>query len=280
LKTIIIKSQEEFDKILEVKVDEELICECDLYLKFDLNVLGKAIFRGSVSWGQATVEASDQATVRAWGQATVRASDQATVEALDQATVEAWGQATVRAWGQATVRAWGQATVEAWGQATVRILSAIKSVVLFGFSVAFKPFDLKIKIKKSKTAYVQNIKPLSWFENNGFEKKKTIILYKKVSKDFLTQEGTPNETKWKIGTTVTHPNWLPDKEECGPGKFHACSRPYFCDEFRNMPGDKYISISVKLTDVFEWKNNPQYPHKIGFREGKVLCECDSFGNKK
>jgi len=151
---------------------------------------------------------------------------------------------------------------------------------MFGFSVCFKPFDLKIKIKKSENVHIQNIKPLGWFENNGISKTKAIILYKKVSKDFLTQEGTPNETKWKIGTTVTHPNWLPDKEECGPGKFHACSRPYFCDEFRNMPGDKYISISVKLTDVFEWKNNPQYPHKIGFREGKVLCECDSFGNKK
>jgi len=150
---------------------------------------------------------------------------------------------------------------------------------MFGFSVCFKPFDLKIKIKKSENVHIQNIKPLGWFENNGISKTKAIILYKKVSKNFLTQEGTRNETKWDIGTTVTCPNWEPDKQECGPGKFHACSRPYFCDQFRNEQGDRYIAIKVKLADVYEWKDNPQFPHKIGFREGKVLYECDRFGKE-
>jgi hypothetical protein len=238
MKTIIITNQEQFDKIKEVKVGEKLICECELSLKSSLNVYGKAWFKKSVISS---------------------------------------GQATVRAWDQATVSASGQATVSASGQATVRIFSEIKSLVLFGFSVLFKPFDLKIKIKKSKTVHVQNVKPLGWFENNGITKTKTIIVYKKVSKDFLTQEGTQNETKWEIGSTVTHPNWEPNKEECGAGKFHACSRPYFCDEFRNEKGDRYIAISVKLTDLYEWTKNSQFPHKIGFREAKVLNECDSFG---
>ena len=39
MKTIIINTQEEFDKIYEVKVGEELICECELDLKFNLKVV-------------------------------------------------------------------------------------------------------------------------------------------------------------------------------------------------------------------------------------------------
>jgi hypothetical protein len=207
------------------------------------------------------------------------ALDNASVEARDNASVEARDNASVEAWGNASVVARVNASVEAWGNASVRIYTQIKSLVLFGFSVCFKPFDLKIKIKKSETAHIQNIKPLGWFENNGITKTKTTILYKKVSKDFLTQERTKNETKWEIGATVTHPNWKPEQKECGDGKFHACSRPYFCDEFRNNPGDIYIALLIKFADVYEWKNYPQYPHKIGFREGKVLYECDKFGVK-
>src|SRR3990167_2255941 len=67
--------------------------------------------------------------------------------------------------------------------------------------------------------------------------------------------------------------------ECGEGKFHACSRPYFCDEFRNNNGDKYIAIEIKKDDLYAWPN-PVYPHKIAFREGKVLYECDKFGKEK
>jgi hypothetical protein len=245
--TIIIKTQKEFDKIKDVKVDEELICECELSLKCNFYVYGRAIFKKIISTN-ASVVARDNASVEAWGNASVVARD--------------------------------NASVVAWGNASVRIYTQIKSLVLFGFSVCFKPFDLKIKIKKSETAHIQNIKPLGWFENNGITKTKTTILYKKVSKDFLTQEGTKNETKWEIGATVTHPNWKPEQKECGDGKFHACSRPYFCDEFRNNnPGDIYIALLIKFADVYEWKNYPQYPHKIGFREGKVLYECDKFGVK-
>ena len=118
---------------------------------------------------------------------------------------------------------------------------------------------------------------LDWFETNGIEKKGSVILYKKVSKDFKTQEGTENETRWKIGTTLNHPKWNPEERECGEGKYHACSKPYFCDDFRNGTDDKYIAIKINSKDLYEWKK-PEYPHKIAFRKGKILFECDKEGS--
>ena len=105
-----------------------------------------------------------------------------------------------------------------------------------------------------------------------------VILFKRVSSDLRTQEGTPNETTWKIGTTITHPNWSPDDDECGPGKFHACPRPELCDQFRNKPDDRYIAIRVAVEDLHVWVNG-KYPHKVAFRRGEVLFECDRDGNK-
>ena len=135
----------------------------------------------------------------------------------------------------------------------------------------------KIK-KKSKNAYIQIVKNLDWFENNAIKKTKNIILYKRVSKDFKTQEETNNETLWEIGTTVTHKNWNPKQDECGEGKFHAVSRPYFADEFRSVRDDKYIAIKIALKDLYEWKN-PRYLYKIAFRVCKVMYEVDKFGKK-
>jgi len=239
------------------------------------------------AWDQATVHAWDQATVRAWDQATVHAGDQATVHAGGQATVRAGGQTTVRAWDQATVHAGGQTTVHAWdqatvhagGQATVRALSDSIKTVLLGFSVGILGFNCKASFtKKSKTAIVHKVGVGDWFENNGIGKKAKVILYKRVSKDFKTQEGNPNETQWIIGKTIVHPKWEPAKDECGEGKYHACSMPYFCDEFRSTSEDRYIALEIRRQDTYAWPH-PSYPHKIGFRQGKVLYECDAFGKE-
>ena len=151
---------------------------------------------------------------------------------------------------------------------------------MFGFSVAFIFNNLKLKIDKySKHTKVQRVKQLDWFENNGVKKTKKIIVYKRVSKDFKTQEGSEKETLYEIGKTITHPNWSPRDNECGEGKFHACSRPFFADQFRDGKDDRYIAIEVGLKDLYEWKDNPKYPHKIAFRKGKVLYECDREGKK-
>ena len=240
--------------------------------------------RGSATveaWDSATVEAWDSTTVEAWDSTTVEARGSATVKASGSATVKARGSATVEAWGSATVEAWGSATVEAWDSATVRLLSSIKSLILSGYCVLIKDISIKMNFKKSKNALVQNIKPMSFFERDNIEfKNGKTILYKRVSNEFKTQEKTDNETSWIIGTIVEHKNYRPDIQECGEGKFHACSRPFFCDEFRSNKGDKYIAIEILKKDLFEWtKSTPSYPHKIAFRKGKVLYECDSFGRE-
>jgi hypothetical protein len=150
-----------------------------------------------------------------------------------------------------------------------------------GFSVLIKPFDSKVKIeKKSKTCHIQNYKPITdYFEREGIEiKNGRAILFKKVSKDFKTQERQPNETLWEISSIVEHKNYNPKDSECGEGKFHAVSRPYFGDEFRNKAGDRYIAIEVFVKDTYQW-GKPEYPHKISFRKCKVLYECDRHGEK-
>ena len=187
-----------------------------------------------------------------------------------------------RAWENSNVVARENSNVEAWENSMVRIFYKAVRVILHGFSVAFLPVSIHLNVnikKESEHAVIQKIKPLDWFESNGVRKKKTITLYKRVSKDFKTQEGTKNETVWKIGKTLTHKNWKPEDSECGEGKFHACSKPYFCDEFRNERDDVYVAIAVKLEDTYAWKDNVSYPHKIAFRKGKVLCKVNRFGKK-
>ena len=110
--------------------------------------------------------------------------------------------------------------------------------------------------------------------------RKHVIQYKRVSKDFKTQEGEPWETTWTIGTTLEHPNWQPEREECGSGKFHCFAKPFWCDSFRAGKDDKYIAIKIHVDDLYEWVHTPQFPQKIGFRKGKVMYECDRMGNKR
>ena len=157
------------------------------------------------------------------------------------------------------------------------------SPVLLGFAVAWIFNKLSKPIKKSATAQIIIVESkdtlTDWINNNPVEiNEERFILYKRVSADFKTQENTINETVWTVGQTITHPNWKPETDECGQNKFHACSRPTFCNEFRKTEGDRYIAIQVKREDLFAWKN-PQYPFKIAFRTGTVLYECDEDGNK-
>jgi hypothetical protein len=226
-----------------------------------------------VAWGNSSVVARENSSVVAWGNSSV--------EARENSSVEAWENSSVEAWGNSSVVARGNSSVVAWGNCVVRIFSSyLKKIVLYGFAVAIVSSTITVNIeKKSEYCHVQIVKSLGWFENNGVEKTPTVTLYKKVSKDFKTQENTKNETLWVIGSTLEHHAWNPNNGECGEGKFHACSRPYFCDEFRNNKGDRYIAISINLEDLYEWKDSPSYPHKISFRKGTILYECDKFGKE-
>jgi hypothetical protein len=110
------------------------------------------------------------------------------------------------------------------------------------------------------------------------EKSKSVTLFKRVSVEFKTQEGLPQETTRTPGLKLTHKNRNPTRQECGAGKFHAFSRPYFCDEFRSLADDVYVAIQIPVKELHAW-DNASYPHKIAFRTGTVLYQCDKFGNK-
>ena len=215
------------------------------------------------------------------------ARENSRVEACGNSRVEACGNSRVVAKENSSVVANENSSVEAWENSRVvarenvgvRLYSSSASVLLYGFAVCWILAEGKV-IKKANTATV--IRPTyrpgtdGWLEQNGIEDANTVTLYKRVSADFRTQEGTDRETKWAVGSTVEHSNWRPDEDECGAGKFHACSRPYFCDEFRSGTGDRYIAIEIEKEDLYAWPN-ATYPHKIAFRKGRVLGEVNRFG---
>jgi hypothetical protein len=145
--------------------------------------------------------------------------------------------------------------------------------------------DKKLKIKLSQNATNKVLKKYKittefWLDVHEIEKKRgKSILFKRVSEDFKTQEKTKSETLWTPGLVITHKDWDPEKSECGEGKFHAVSEPTFGDLFRDEKGDRYIAIEIAVKDLYAYPTNPSYPHKIGFRKGKVLYECDRNGKK-
>ena len=176
------------------------------------------------------------------------------------------------AWGRHAVLR-GSSHAEAFGWAMLRLFGTSVTATVAASVMVYLHDGAKCKGGKTLIA-----RALNWFTHNGVKKAKTVMLYKRVSHDFKTQEGTKNETLWVVGSTVTHPAWRPKDEECGEGKFHACSRAFFADEFRDTTGDKYVAIEVASRDLYAWPK-PTYPHKIAFRAGKVLHQCDRMGNK-
>ncbi len=234
-----------------------------------------------VAWGNSSVVAWENSSVVARENSSVVARENSSVEARGNSSVEARENSSVVARGNSSVVAWGNSSVVAWGNVGVHAQSIDCVITLFSFSVAWLIQKAKVT-KKSKTAtiIIPEIKSGTegWLESQAIESAKTVILFKKVSKDFKTQEGGKKETLWAVGSTLEHATWEPKTEECGEGKFHACSRPYFCDEFRNEKGDRYIALQVAKADLFAWPN-PYYPHKIAFRKGKVLYQCDKMGKE-
>jgi hypothetical protein len=234
-----------------------------------------------VAWGSSHVEAWESSHVVARESSHVVARESSHVVAWGSSHVEARESSHVEARESSHVVAWGSSHVVAWESVSVHVQSEYPAIEVFGFTVAILVAKCKNVLKKSKTCQIVRPKygkgTAGWFERNAVAPvKRSAILFKRVSKDFQTQENTPNQTDWKVGSTVEHKDWRPKSGECGAGKFHACSRPYFCDEFRSEPGDRYVAIEIAVKDLFAWDC---YPHKIGFRKGTVLYECDRYGAK-
>jgi hypothetical protein len=227
-----------------------------------------------LAWDISSVETRDNSSVVAWNKSSVAARDNSSVDARDNSSVVARDKSSVVARDNSSV--------EAWGNAGVYLQSYVASVSLFMFSACWVLRKGKVS-KKSKTATIITPKISvgndAWLEGQAIKpKKNNVVVFKRVSSELKTQEGTDNETVWELGKTLGHPDWMPTDSECGEGKFHACSRPYFCDEFRTVKGDRYLAIQVNVKDLHAWPW-AQYPQKIAFRQGKVLYECNKFGKK-
>ena len=194
------------------------------------------------------------------------------------------GSSSVVAWGNSSVVAWGNSSVVAWGQVATHYFSEDARLIAHDQAVIFQYINPARKanlkgdhVVKAKTPSTNE----AWLSAHGVsvDTDGNVILFKRVSSEFKTQEDTCNETLWAVGSTLTHPKWNPAKNECGEGKYHACAKPYFCDEFRTQKNDQYIAIQIAVSDLYVWPKNPRYLHKIAFRKGTVLYEVDRFGNQ-
>ena len=242
--------------------------------------------------GSSTVTAYDSSTVTAYNSSTVTACGSSTVTAYGSSTVTAYGSSTVTAYDSSTVTACDSSTVTAYGSSTVTAYNSStvtaydsSTVTAYGFAVVIVRSRTAKAKRAGKTAkVVRSIArlPRTVAEWIGYNDAKAsggfLTLYKRVSAGWLTQECTANATRWQPGDVLVHPAWAPETGECGAGKFHGCPAPRYCDEFRSKAGDRYVAIKVAKKDCKVWPD-AQYPHKIAFRAGTVLHECDKNGKK-
>src|SRR3990167_8184530 len=212
--------------------------------------------------GSSTVTASGSSTVTAYGSSTVTASGSSTVTASGSSTVTAYGSSTVTASGSSTVTAYG---------ATVLVVNPESAV---SYTMPSKAAQI---ITRNAPPLITNEE---WLDRWGIKANRgKVILYKRVSENWQTQENTRNETVWTPGTTIQHPAWDPTSGECGEGRYHAVYIPWEADKFRSVDGDRYIAIQIAVKDLYAWPTEPEYPEKIAFRAGRVLYECDAKGDK-
>jgi hypothetical protein len=127
--------------------------------------------------------------------------------------IEARENSNVVAWGNSNVVAWENSNVVAWGNSFVRALSSKIRLVMNGFSILTIDSSLALKFKKTKTVLVQKHINTPYLEREGIKTVRGyVILFKKVSHDFKTQEKSINVTSWTIGSVVTHKKWNAEKE--------------------------------------------------------------------
>ncbi len=121
-------------------------------------------------------------------------------------------------------------------------------------------------IINTKTVKSFNLKKFINIYNVEKSGKTKIILYKSVTdsyKDF--HNGTIN---YKVGTTVTCPDWNNEfTGECGYG-LHLCGKP---EQTQTFNKGKILKCEVAIKDIVV-HNNPKYPTKVRCRKVKVLEE--------
>ena len=297
--TIIVKTQAELDALPQSFAEFTYIEIRSAAAEGRISITIKRENSSVEAWGNSSVVARENSSVVAWENSSVVAWENSSVVARENSSVVAWENSSVVAWENSSVVArenssvvaWENSSVEAWENSSVvawenccaRLFSTDSTVNLHGYSVAFANAKGTIKKHSDKATIItpERYKDIyGWLEQNAVKQVRSfVVLFKRVSSDFRTQEGEPWETKWEIGSKLTHPAWEPATAECSAGKYHACSQPYFCDEFRGKAGDRYVAIKIKVEDLYAWIDNPRYPHKVAFKAGKVLHEVDRMGRK-
>lgn len=121
-----------------------------------------------------------------------------------------------------------------------------------------------------------------YYSNKSFLKRYNVrvedgfaYLYKGVSKRTKKAKYDKEDTRWKIGSTHTHPYWHPYNKEIGKGKYIATYTPK-PEMFKSMIRytDIYIvELKIAVEDLYEWPSfAAKSPEFIGFRKGTVVKE--------
>ena len=264
MKEIIIKTQSDLDKITEISADEyiNVQIEGEVFINNEIQVYGKIKIDAKVTF-KKYIDGRENSTLNIYG----RENSTLNIDGRENSTLN----------------------IDGWGNSAIRIKNVYSkfTIRIAVFCCLWIPSDLEITVnKKSETSVIIKYdNNLSYLQRHGIDvNENKVILFKRVSHDFKTQENTSNETLWLPNTTLSHKNYLPESGECGENKFHACATPFYCDDFRDTKSDKYVAIEVELKDyngfsnLYEWKNG-DYPNKIAFGECKVLYECNRKGIK-
>ena len=196
--------------------------------------------------------------------------------------------------GSATIKSvYGSATIEyVSGSATIKSVSGSATIESVSMNTIIRIVDDRVNIKeaqqeavlvyqnckgspkkKDKTVIINHTKTAKFnLENfiniyNVPQKGTKLTLFKIVQNDYT--DFHTGQIKYKIGATVTCPDWNPDQKiECGAG-LHLSPSPHYCKRF-NKPG-KILKCEVDVKDIVVHPN-PQYPYKVRCKKVKVVEE--------
>jgi hypothetical protein len=138
MKTVEIKTQEQFDKLpKKFKVYTRVFITSDDFIVVKMVPQNSSVeARGNssvVAWENSSVKAWENSSVEAWGNSSVEAWENSSVEAWGNSSVVARGNSSVVAWENSSVKARENSSVVAWGNSSV-VARGNSSVVAWGNS--------------------------------------------------------------------------------------------------------------------------------------------------
>ena len=142
------------------------------------------------------IESAERITINRTPQnSSVVAREDSSVEARETSSVEAWGNSSVVAWGNSSVVAWGQVATHYFSE-DARLIAHDQAVIFQYINPARKANLKGDNVVKAKTPSTNE----AWLSAHGVsvDTDGNVILFKRVSSEFKTQEDTCNETLWAV----------------------------------------------------------------------------------